>query len=78
MDHLQGEHFLSSKQWGFQTGKSTVATLFGTCHNYLKTLEEGKEVEAVFFDFRKAFDTVPHETLVDKLQEMHLDEVLIK
>ena len=54
MDHLQGEHFLSSNQWGFRTGKSTVVALLGKCHNWVQTLEEGKEVEAVFFDFKKS------------------------
>ena len=33
----------------------------------------GKEVEAIFFDFKKAFDMVPHEALLNKLDEVHLD-----
>ena len=34
--------------------------------------------EAIFFDFKKAFDTVPHEALLDKLQELQLDGILVK
>ena len=78
MDHLESEHTLSTNQWGFQAGKSTVAALLGTCHNWLETMEKGKEVEAIFFDFKKAFDTVPHEALIDKLQELQLDRILVK
>ena len=69
MDHLESEHTLSTNQWGFQAGKSTVAALLGTCHNWLETMEKGKEVEAIFFDFKKAFDTVPHEALLDKAKQ---------
>ena len=78
MDHLESEHTLSTNQWGFQAGKSTVAALLGTCHNWLETMEKGKEVEAIFFDFKKAFDTVPHEALLDKLQELQLDGIPVK
>ena len=40
--------------------------------------EKGKEVAAIFFDFKKAFDTVPHKALLDKLQELQLDGILVK
>ena len=78
MDHLQSEHPLSGNQWGFQAGKSTISALLGTCHSWLEILEKGEEVEAVFFDFKKAFDTVPHEALLRKLNEIQLDGILIR
>ena len=50
------------------------AAKLGTCQNWLEFLENGKEVEAaVFFDFKKAFDMVPHEALLNKLEEVHMD-----
>ena len=39
---------------------------------------KGEEVEAVFFDFKKAFDTVPHEALLRKLDEIQLNGILIR
>ena len=39
---------------------------------------KGEEVEAVFFDFKKAFDTVPHEAILRKLDEIQLDGTLIR
>ena len=78
MDHLQSEHPLSGNQWGFQAGKSTISALLGTCHSWLEILEKGEEVEAVFFDFKKAFDTAPHEVLLRKLDEIQLDGILIR
>ena len=77
-DHVETHRPLSTSQWGFQAGKSTVTALLSTTHNILNLLEAGNEVCAVFFDFRKAFDSVPHRKLLDKLQELGLDERILQ
>ena len=41
-------------------------------------MEKGNEVAAVFFDLTKAFDSVPHRSLINKLETTGLDEHLIK
>ena len=55
---------------GSSAGKSTVTALLTTTHEWFQRLEEGKEICAVFFDFKKAFDSVPHRPLITKLQQM--------
>ena len=77
-DHVETHRPLSTSQWGFQAGKSTVTALLSTTHNILNLLEAGNEVCAVFFDFRKAFDSVPHRKLLDKLQDLGLDERILQ
>ena len=69
-EHLCTHHPLSNSQWGFSAGKSTVTALLTTTHEWFQRLEEGKEICAVFFDFKKAFDSVPHRPLITKLQQM--------
>jgi len=64
VDHLTEHSPLSNVQWGFQKGKSTVSALLSTTDSWLKHLERGYDVGAVFFDFKKAFDRVPHLPLV--------------
>ena len=56
--------FLSNKQWGFTKGKSTTGALLTAVHNWHKLLEDGQSVCAVFFDFKKAFNNVPHSILM--------------
>ena len=40
-------------------------------------MEDGNEVCSVFFDLRKAFDSVPHAPLLDKLLSYHIDPTII-
>ena len=57
---------LSAFQWGFLEGRSTVTALLHLTDQWLQALEVGHDVCAVFFNFRKAFDSVPHLTLDEK------------
>ena len=77
MDHLQSLNFISNNQWGFLEGRSTVTALIKCTDDWLKELELGNDVCAIFFDFRKAFDSVPHEPLLFKLSTLNLDNCIL-
>ena len=63
LDHLHSLNFISSNQWAFQEGRTTITAIIKCTDDWLKELEVGKDVCAIFFDFRKAFDSVQHEPL---------------
>ena len=69
---------LSDSQWGFRIGRSTVSALLSIVDDWLRLLEEGKEICATFLDYRKAFDSVPHRPLMDKLSSLNLNPFLIR
>ena len=77
MDHLQRNRSLSAFQWGFLEGRSTVTALLHLTDQWLQALDVGHDVCAVFFDFRKAFDSVPHLPLMKKLHSLGFHEILI-
>ena len=59
---------------GFTPGKSTVTALILSFHNNIEvTRTIGSDVGLVFFDLRKAFDSVPHLPLVQRLWELGLN-----
>ena len=75
--HLQSLHNISDSQWGFTEGRSTVTALIKCVDDWLKVMEEEKEICAVFFDYRKVFDTVPHQPSIMKLTALELDFSII-
>ena len=74
LQHLMETQPISDLQWSFQRGKSTVTALLEITHNWLEMLERVKEVGAVFFDFRKAFDLAS--SSLEKLENLRADSLL--
>ena len=58
---------LSSDQFGFTAGRSCVTQWLSPINNWIKCLDEGKPVDAIYLDLQKAFDKVPHARLLTKL-----------
>ena len=87
LNHLVHCNPLTANQWGFLEGRSTVTSLLyigflegrSTVSSLLyitdqwpKELESGLDICAVFFYFRKAFDSVPHLPLMSKISSLGL------
>ena len=53
-------HLLSSVQHGFVRGKSCVTQLLTFLHDLGASLDAGDEIDVIYLDFSKAFDSVPH------------------
>jgi len=70
--HVQDNQVIRPSQHGFMKGRSCLTNLISsdkvTC-----LVDEGKAVEVVYWDFNKAFDTISHSILLDKLAAHGLD-----
>ena len=44
-----------------------MTALLSTIHEWFQLLESGHDICAIFLDYKKAFDNVPHAPLIDKL-----------
>ena len=61
------EHIsLSQLQHEFRPRHSCLTQLLETVHQWAATLDKGKSIHAVFLDFAKAFESVPHQRLLIK------------
>ena len=67
LEHLEQYNLLDDKQGGFRPEHSTIDTIVKFTENLYKNLNSGRTTIAVYIDLRKAFDTVNHHILLQKL-----------
>jgi len=64
---------ITPHQYGFQRGSSTLQQLIVYFHQLITSKEE---IDVIYIDFRKAFDSVPHNDLLVKLWNMGISGTL--
>ena len=74
MGYLKSNSILSDKQFGFMGQKSTILQLLKIVDEWTKILESSGFIDVVYCDFQKAFDTVPHNRLLDLLTHYGINE----
>ena len=57
-----------SAQHGFMKHRSTTTQLIYTYSDISRNLDSGSQKYIIFFDFAKAFDSVPHDLIVHELK----------
>ena len=66
--YLEENKLLSQSQFGFRQKRSTPTDLITFTDQILESMDKGYVTGAVFLDLRKAFDTIDHLLLINKLK----------
>lgn len=61
---------LNDAQHGFRKGRSTTSAVGSFISKTIRALEDKQAAIGVFYDFSKAFDTINHKLLLEKLKHM--------
>ena len=73
MDQLKANQGIRPSQHGFMNARSCLTSLILFCDKVTRLADESRAVDVVYLDFRKAFDAVPHNLLMEKLAAHGLD-----
>ena len=66
-DYLEKQNLIYLNQFGFRLKHSTIHALINMTEIIRQSIDKNKFVAGIFIDLQKAFDTVDHEILLQKL-----------
>ena len=76
--HLEEHGILCDEQHGFRRKRSCETQLITAVNDFAIALNNSEQIDAIFLDLSKAFDTVPHKRLCNKLAFYGIRGVLLK
>ena len=77
LDFMVQNKFLSDKQYGFIPGRSTSLQLLTVLDKWTESIDQGHPVDCIYMDYQKAFDTVPHKRLINKLNSYGINNQIL-
>ena len=75
---LENNRIISDKQHGFRKQRSTITSITALLDQVYLNLNNSQPTYMAFLDLRKAFDSVSHPILLDKLKEIGLPEQMVE
>ena len=76
--YLENHNILVANQNGFRKQHGTTDTIFKFLGHVVDRMNKKKVTIAIFIDFKKAFDTLDHQILIQKLEKLNISENLHK
>jgi len=72
------KQIISTVQHGFTSGRSTSTNLLQFTNFVVDSIESKAQVDAIYFDFSKAFDSINHAIILQKLAAIGFDQKFLR
>ena len=77
-EFLELNSVIYESQFGFQKNRSTLHSLIEIIENIRECIEKSNYGCGIFIDLKKAFDTVNHDILINKLEHYGVRDISLK
>ena len=78
MNHMTLNNLFTDCQFGFRHKRSCILQLLDVLDDWSKYYDENKQIDTVYLNIKKAFDTVPHRRLLLKLKKYGIEGNILK
>ena len=76
--YIENNEILSNQQYGFRKNNSTTYLMINLFDRIFDSKSKGYKPAILFLDVKKAFDTVTHEILIEKLRHYGLGGIVLQ
>ncbi len=76
--HLMAHKLITKDQHGFLKRRSTTTHLLDSLNSWTLALDAGVPTDVIYFDYKKAFDSVVHRKLIFKLSSYGISGLLLR
>ena len=78
MDHMTQNNLFSDCQYGFRTKRSCILQLLDVLDDWTKFYDNSEQFDTVYLDIKKAFDSLPHQRHLLKIQTYGFEGEILK
>ena len=75
---ITNNNLLSNSQHGFRKKRSTISAIATLLNDLYNNINTNRNSYIIFLDLKKAFDTISHKKMIDKLKLLGLDGLTLK
>ena len=69
MDHFNEKGLTANAYYGFRSGRSLNLQLLKVIDDFTRAMNKHENVDVIYLDFKKTFDSVPHKRLIGVLRQ---------